>query len=702
MVWESIFTGIVSGLAVEKLSALGVRFKGDPKPFREKPHWRLGDWPKVGREVVGRDEMTEDLSRRLTESRNVAIVHGTGGVGKTTLARHFVDIHGADYDGVLWAQAEDETTLINDLTLLAAAMKVPGLEDMAEAGHRARACLTAVAAGKANWLIVLDNAEHEKAVSKWVETSPRVRVLVTSRSIHWSPAYRRVPAGTLPTETVGDPGPVLLMREAETWDDPEAARALAEDLGGLPLALVAAGGLIRDTGGGFAAYRDRLGAILSEVPAGDYPDSVIGAVTLSYDALDDDARAVLDLFAWFAPEGLDAALLTDVPTAPQLDAVKGDIGDALLAPCADADRVEKALTVLVRRSLLVREGETFSLHRMSAAALRALQAQAGRRDDAARQAAAVLAAAYPFDSDFSEHWPACARLTPHVLALFRAWPLAEAERLESAAADYLFNQASIFLREMAEVGPALALAEAALDLKRARLPESDRVIAVGWSMLGDAYRQAGRLEEAVAAQAENVRLCEAHDHGAADTATVHNNHAAALRALGQARGERALLAQARAADERALALRREAFGEQSAEVANSLANLAVDHQALGEIAAALDLSHQALAIWRKVLPPGDARLGFALNNTGSFHLWPGQAGAALPLLAEALELRRAAYGRDNHPEVTNTASWLVICHLVLARRDPAQEAEAKRVAQAFKLDWDEAQRLAAQYPGPVD
>jgi tetratricopeptide (TPR) repeat protein len=491
------------------------------------------------------------------------------------------------------------------------------------------------------------------------------------------------------------------MQEADRHDDADGALELARYLGGLPLALVAAGGLIRERGGSFAAYREKLAAVLAAVPAGDYPDSVIGAVKLSYDALDDDARAVLDLFAWCAPDGLEARLLTNAPKEAWVAGTREDVGREAFELFASDDRVDAALAALVRRSLLVRAGTGYSLHRMSAAAVRALQAQAGRRGAVARAAAAVLAASYPTKPSVTANWPACAGLTPHVQALHRVWPMAEGDLLASAAAEYLFNQSSLYLQEMAEPATALALAEVSLRLKQARLPESDRDVALGWSILGLAYLEAFRLAEAVAAQAEAVRLCKAHDHGAAELAAAHNNHAAALRALGQETGDRALLEQALAADEAALELERERCGEESEAVAGSLANLAWSLRALGDLAQARALSLQALAIRRKLLPSGDARLGTSLTNAGSFHLWLGEAGAALPLLTEALALRRAAYERDDHPNVKGTAGWLVCCHLVLARRDPACAVEAQRIAAEFDLDWEAHQRTAALYPGPV-
>lgn len=663
--------------------------------------------PTIARKVLGRTKVTEDLHARLIAGRTVAVATGQGGIGKTTLARHYIETYGTHYDGVLWVRAEEPTTLVADLGLLAAVVKVDGCEQMTPE-QKARALLSALDVLDQDWLIVFDNAPDDKALNGWMPGGARVRVLVTSRSTHWPPAYARLAPEVLPTKKRSDAGPVLLMSEAGGHDDADGALELARNLGGLPLALVAAGGLIRERGGSFAEYREKLAAVLAAVPAGDYPDSVIGAVKLSYDALDDDARAVLDLFAWYAPEGLEARLLTDVPrcSAPNPQEFWDDVPADVWALAGDSERVEAALAVLVRRSLLVRAGTGHGLHRMSAASVRALPARAGRRDAAARAAAAVLAASYPGGAKkspaFTENWPACARLTPHVLALHRVWPLAEGDLLTSPAADYLFNQGSIYLQQMAEPAPALALAEASLRLKLARLPENSPAVAVGWSTLGSAYGEAGKLAEAVAAQAENVRFRQAHDAPPEFLATAYDNQAVALDALGRARGDRALLEQALEANKAALDLRWDAFGEESEPVAKSLSNRASLLGSVKDLPRARDLSLHALKIGRKLLLPGDAKLGTMLSNACTNHLMLGEAEAALPLAEEALRVHRAAFGRDDHTNVRSTASLLLVCLLVLARRDPARAVEAQRISAEFGLDLEEWQRRAAKFPGPVD
>lgn len=665
------------------------------KPEEPRKTLRL-NIPRVGRLVTGRDQDARELNDKLKTQSAVAIVKGHGGIGKTTLAKHYIEMFGDRYDGVLWLRAEDEAELVESLLALAPHLKLDGLDALNEK-QRARALLDALSGLDEEWLLIFDNAPDEKSLAEWLPKGERIKVLVTSRHTTWPPRYEVFGPEVLAFEKETDPAPVVLMQEAGTRVDPAGARDLAEALGGLPLALVAAGGLIREQGGSFADYQTKLAQVLDEVPTGDYPDGVIGAVKLSYDVLSEDAKTVLDLFAWYASEGLDARLLTDVPGGNRVEGFEEDISERLLEFASSSERVAAALTEAVRRSLLTRNGDSFDMHRLTGEAIRALQKAEARDESVSKAAAAVLAAGYPSGvaPSIKAHWPDCARLTPHVLALERAGAPT------ITASHYLFNQASIYLRHMAFYGDAVRLAERSLELARARLLDSDREVAGGWSMLGAAYRQAGRLEDAVTAQAESLRLCEAHDHGAGDLATAYNNHASALRALGQKTGDRDLLKQALAQDGKALELRRETFGEESTEVALSLANLAASHAALGQMEAALESSEQALAIWREVLPEGDARLGSSLNTHGANLLEAGKPEDAEGLLLEALDLRRAAYGRDDHPNVKNTASWLVSCLLVLARAgDEAKRTEAKALCKDFGLDLGMIETQAEDFPDP--
>ena len=204
--------------------------------------------------------------------------------------------------------------------------------------------------------------------------------------------------------------------------------------------------------------------------------------------------------------------------APEVDALAQGSG-----------RVRAGFDALARASLITGTGEECAMHRMTAAALRAMQ-EGGT--SLAPAAAALLAAVYPGGANnpaFNANWPACKRLTPHVRAL-----LASGRAPRIAAMDYLCNQASIYLDRMGDHAAQVEAARVGLEITRERLPEEHREIAIGLANLGVALRKAGKLPEAEAMLAEAVRLDEAHRPGSSDLADRYDMHGGTLLDLARA------------------------------------------------------------------------------------------------------------------------------------------------------------------------
>lgn len=650
----------------------------------------IGDL-KTNRDIIGRDARVEEVRRGLVHNGKAAIVKGQGGIGKSSLAREYARQHAGDYDGVIWVDAETETGLIAGLKRLAPHIEVAGLDQMAEP-DQARTLLEALPT-KGRWLVIYDNVEQEAKLKGWWPPEG-VHLVITSRSMDWSGGVSEVAPETLRCENAEDDGPQLLMSEAQQFDDPEGAVALARELDGLPLALVVAGALARE-GQSFAEVQGEIEAVLAKVETLDHGGSVLAVIEVSYNRLGVDARRVVDLFAWFAPEGLSAQLLTDVPGSERLAVYLEPIDEDLRALCGDPGRVTAALRELASRSLITRGDGGYDMHRLTADALRALQG-AQMVEAAAVLGAAVLAAGYPGGAESPEHsgsWSKCRRLTPHVLAYRRA---VAQDAPVIPAVHYLYNQASIYLQEQAQFDPALDLARESLRLTQARLGSEHSDIAQGHSTLGVAYLYAGQAALAVKELRVAVKLCETHDHGVAALATWLGNLSSALWQLGWETGERALLEEALAVNMRALGLRRDAFGAVHEDVALSLSNIATSHAALGDLAAAINWARWALEVRREVLTPQDVRMGYPLSNLGSYLLRVGQAREAVGLLEEALSVWRAHLAVD-HPHLRDTASWLVSARITLGQGDAA-----RALADEFGLDWEAHKQAAAQYPAPID
>lgn len=656
----------------------------------------------AGRTVVGRDEAVAGLRARLiaAEDNTVAVTNsgavlrGQGGLGKSTLARRYAEVHGGDYDGVIWVEALTRQAIIEGLVALCAHFDQP-VPDAPQAQH-AQAVLGKIAASGQSWLFIYDNVEAY-ADLKGLLPPRGAHLIVTTRQGEGWPGFEVMPLEKLGFETETSPAVTLLMNEAGRTEGAAEARALAEDLGGLPLALVVAGSLIRSTGESFAAYRERLSEILAHAPDNeDYPTSVLGAVQLSYDQLSGDAKIVADLCAWWAAEGLEPALLSEASQGWDWEDRRGEgISEEMQTLAAEPGRVRAGFAELTSRSLMERGDGHWSMHRMTAAALRHLQAE--RADvEMAKAAAALLAAVYPggaeHDVNNSKEWPLCARLTPHVRALWASGVAPETEAMR-----FLFNQAAIYLGKVADFPGNLEMARASFALKQKQLPEAHRDIAVGLDNLGMALMRAGELAQAEAHLARAVALHETHRPDSMVLAGSYDLHGRVLYAQALA-GNTAALVRSLRRFQQALALYRRLAGRDSEATARALNNLAVARNFQGRTAAAGRLSAAALAIRRRVLDPGDANLGSSLMNTGAYWLKSGSAARAEPLLREALELRQTVFAaQPQHPETRLAADWLISCLLTLARvgdRPEVLKAEARALCGQYGYDFAEREAVA--------
>jgi hypothetical protein len=655
------------------------------------------------RKVVGRDEDVREIRAMLETGGQgailpVATVTGGGGVGKTTLARHYMAVYRDCYDRAELIRASSEAQLMGDLAGLADRLERDNapVEVTARAHHALE--MIAERTKTESWLAVFDNVESPEVLKPWLPDGRKLHVLVTSRHPDWpAEGFETRPAGLL------SPDNAVALLEQESGRSDAGYADLAKAVGYLPLALVQAGEwLAANPNRGAADYLARLNRLLEERdPASDDYDRSTGAVVrLTLQSLSPDARALMGILVWFAPDEISRDpfdALGRLQGRPRFGKWYRPLLWRVRAICRDEARLT-AVWREVRLKALIEDDPTreglFRMHRVTQLVGRRYL---GRAAQPAR-ATALLAAVYPYDLGDSANWPLCRRLTPHVRAL---WATGAAPRGEPLG--FLLNQAGVFLNAIADYGGGLALAEALAELAESLHGADHPEYASARHNLATALLNAGDRPGAVAEMRAAVDLREAHRPGSAALAKSYDQLGRILHRMARA-GEGDHLPEAIKVTQRGLALFRRLHGRRAEPVAASLNNLGAMRRMQGRGAAAARLFAASLRINRQVLPPGDARIAFGALNTGGTWLEAGRADRAEPLLQEALEIRRAAFvSEPDHPQLRNAAAWLTLCLLVRAAAGAEaarREAEARKLCDEFGLDWAEEQATARHYPQP--
>jgi tetratricopeptide (TPR) repeat protein len=439
------------------------------------------------------------------------------------------------------------------------------------------------------------------------------------------------------------------------------AKALVEDVGGLPLALeLLRGWLERRRDVEIAALRRSLresGEMnLLRKFAEDYGDelptaherNVAATFQMSWDLASADGNSVLRVMAHLAPTPVPLRLLRKTLGWEE----SAGIGDRLAEAIAD----------LWRLSLVERDDRHQpSAHRLILAFVRSLP------DPDTWRTATVAAVEKEMNRTNDERDTASSKeleaVVPHAEAILARADLPDERRIEIAG-DLGYHHKALGRYQL-----SLPFVRSALESATRSLPPGNPGIAAWQSNLAVMLQDLGELKEARDLHRKALAAIEPSlPPGDLSVAIAQSNLAAVLKDLGELKEARDLLGEALATHEQRLP-------PGHPKIAIIQSNLALVLRDLGELPEARDLLRKALAANEQSLPPGHPNIAIIQSNLATVLQGLGELPEARDLLRKALAADELSFSQG-HPKIAIRQS-----NLAMVLKDLGELPEARELLQ---------------------
>lgn len=675
----------------DKLDMLSSKFDMMTCPTNAPNRIFFGSRPDVvvGDRFVERAEQ-EQLEALITDpKRQRTVLVGMRGCGKTQLAAALAkQCEDANWSLIAWVNAVSPESIKSALAELAKQLQIDTSDQPAQ-DVIIRRCLDHLkSADPADRLIVFDNVEDINHLRGLMPGGNGLRVVATTtNNTGWEHQdWNRIKVGEFDRRESID-----YLLTVTNSDDREAADALADRLGDLPLGLAQAAASARNGNLSLVRYLDRLDSYGSErvirpVPGGYHTDDVATALCIAIeDALENladptrrSARRQLGALALLAESGVPTRWLD--PTIEQQDNRR--LQDPNRAEDEDA---HDALTELIHRSIVQQsaDGSMTMLHR--------LQAQAFRESWNANEAAeacrstAILLGRVNIDS-----------ISPTNTYFRRQETLALIEQLsaigEQTYSQHLLasTQVRFALNHALTQAHDLDLSHDGITLSGAVLLAAERFasnieeILTLYNNLAVAYHFAGYLDVAITMYEDNLKrsidsLGTKHLH----TLDTRSNLIYAYRTAGR-------LEEAITQSKQLIEYGTKVLGADHPLILTARNNLASCYELCGQLDTAINLYEQVLDDLVRVQGSHNPKTLATRNNLASAYQSAGHLDDAINLYTEVVAIATSVRG-ENHPETLTWRSNLAYALQIAGRLDEAIFHFAKLLAGRTRI-------LGAEHP----
>jgi tetratricopeptide (TPR) repeat protein len=611
--------------------------------------------PGRNRLFTDRDTVLERISAAFTSAQHhttpILALNGLAGMGKTQIAQAYSSRPTQTYESILWLNASSRALLSKEVSRYATHLSLSE-DDNNRHEQRLFNAFKRWLQERSSWLLVLDYLEDMTLIDLLIPDHSNGHVLLTTRK--QAAGGRAIPI-TIGSMNIDHAALFLLRRatllsaEASLDQAPEdmknKAQAIAQVLGGFPLALDQAGAYIEETGCDLDTYlelynKQRLWLLGQKKRSVDsHHESVMSTFDLVFQEFarqPDASQDLLHLLAFLHPDAITEKLLSN--GAPVLQG-------ALRKLVADPRRRNQAFAALLNFSLLYRGNPDRSILHMHRIVQDVLinKLPMGQRRRWASLAVRLVNHVFP-DVRF-DTWDECQRHLPHAQ---HCAMLIDIYKLTMKEGALLLGRLGSYRLKQAAYTEAEAYLKQAHRLYKHHL-QTDRLDAARtMNSLALLYAELARYQQAQVLHLQALELQEEAEHSQT-TESLHN--------LAIVYADQGLYQQAERLILRVLALEEHSKDSDHLNVAKALNNLGSVYFDQKRYAEAETAFQNALAIYERTLTANDPDQIYPLAGLGAIAEQQGNLEQAERLYQRTLAISRHAW-KEQHPETAHSLNKL--------------------------------------------
>jgi tetratricopeptide (TPR) repeat protein len=633
--------------------------------------------------LIGRDTELDRLHELLQTKKNVCVVSGMGGVGKTELVRNYAtndDCQAHFSGGVFYVDARSRENIAAEIVAVTQYHVQAQIADGLSDTQKVTQCWQEWKTQTEAVLLILDDVSGlAKNFKQYLPPADlgKLRLLITSRDTPDQRITEELPLEVLLPEAAVELLASIIGEERMARETP-AAEKLCEELGYLPLALELVGYYLEDEDYqslSLAAMGDKLKEKVKhsslspeEVPmAIKATRGIQAAFDLSWDELTPEAKYLACVLGAFASAAIHWVFVRGIYEILQGEAFSED---------NLKDKWLKSLRKL--HLVLTVETDIYDLHPLIRDYL-AEQFKKHPQHSEIKQAFCDLFVNVACNVEQSTTLAVFNLVEPHLKKMIDWCAGNEDPQFASS-----LNQLALLYDSQGKYNEAEPLHLRSLVIREKQLGENHLAVATSLNNLASLYDSQGKYNEAEPLYLRSLSIWEKQlGENDPDVATSLNNLASLYCNQGKYKVAEPLYL-------RALTIREKQLGENHPDVATSLNNLAGLYLDQGKYNEAEPLHRRSLSIYENQLGENHPNVATSLNNLAGLYKLQGKYNEAEPLYRRSLSIREKQLG-ENHPTVATSLN-----NLALLYNAQGNYAEAKKLSQRALTIFQQA--LGDQHP----